>query len=95
MIISEITDCTIVLEKYHECWDFMAMREVYIKGGPLRIFKNDCSFEQYTAQDALFSPDIIILYFNSVPKEFKAGDIIGLKIGIVWYEYNYENSRTK
>lgn len=97
MIISEITDCTIVLEKAHKIWDFIAMRDEYERQFEmLYIFKPDVSFELYRVQDALFAPDIIILYLKKVPEEFHQGDIVGIRIGYWhWYEYNYENSRAK
>jgi len=95
MRIVEITDCTIVLDNFHGIWDFMLMGEAFQTWGKLRIFKPNYSFMMYETKDALFSPDIIILYFASVPKEFHLDDIVGLKIGPNWYEYNYENSRNK
>lgn len=95
MRIAELTDCTIVLEKAHKIWDFIKMRDLYQKSGELRIFKPDSTFEMYRVQDALFAPDIIILYLKKVPEEFHLGDIVGIRIGYCWYEYNYENSRTK
>lgn len=95
MKISEMTDCTIVLENYHGIWDFMAMSEDYQENGKLLIFKPNSSFEMYRPADVLFSTDIIVLYFTKVPEDFHLGDIVGLKIGQDWYEYNYENSRTK
>ena len=96
MRIAELTDCTIVLEKAHKIWDFMEMSQEYQKEGTLRIFKPNSTFEMHRVQDALFAPDIIILYFEEVPEEFHLGDIVGIRIGYWhWYEYNYENSRTK
>ena len=93
MRIIEIASSTIVLDNFSGTWDFMLMSEVYQQWKNLRIFKPNYSFDMHKAEDALFSKDVIILYFADVPKEFHLDDLVGLKIGPNWYEYNYENSR--
>ena len=90
MVITERTDCTLVVQKESSNdagqRSFVEYSEAF--GKEVKIFNRKETgniFTVKTAKESLFSDNFIILYFDKVPEEYQVGTKVGIIIGkIMW-----------
>ncbi len=89
MKIIELSDYTMVIQKeesdsFKE--DFLSIKEK--NGSQVKVFMGGgvgYMFEILKAKEALFSPDVLILYFSDkIPEEYQIGSKVGIKVGMKW-----------
>ena len=97
MIIIDKTDYTLVIKKEdtdEHKGTFTELQKEY--GSRVKVFMGGgigYLFEILVAKEALFSEDVLILYFeNILPEEYQVGVRVGIKVGYKWF--GDEDSRT-
>jgi hypothetical protein len=94
MKVTELGDCTIVIEKEDiDDNDFSIGKMFKDKTSPkVSVFIPDYTFGLYRAKEYIFNDDVLIVYLDAIPEEIKTGAHIGVKVGRDWYETNYQKS---
>lgn len=89
MVITERTDYTVVIQK-EPCdvstQSFLEASKSF--GKTVKLFMGGGEGYLFTiekAKEALFSDDVLILYFDKVPEEYQVGTKVGVKIGMTWF----------
>lgn len=90
MKIVELTDYTMVIQREGQKDNNKNFHEIQKRiGSRVKVFTRgelEYVFNIIEAKEAIFSPDIIVLYFSEkIPEDYKVGTKVGIEMGRIWY----------
>lgn len=97
MKVTELGDYSMVIEKEPGDVDGFTVGSMFEgKSSPaVKVFVPNTNYEVYKVSEYIFTEDTLIVYFKDcMPKVFKEGIHVGVKVGKNYYETLYDISKT-